>query len=307
MYIDAVNQRDTHHVIKGTIMILITGATGNLGKATLEFLLKKVPASSVAAMARQPEKLASFKSLGVDIRQGDYKDPASLLSAFAGIDTLFLVSSSDLTDRSTQHINAVNAAKQAGVKHIVFTSFQRNMDSGSPIQFLAQSYIDTERHLKASEIPYTLLKNGLYAEVLPMFLGQNVFETGIFFPAGTTPSSYTSRTDMAEAAAAVLAGTGHENKEYVLATEENVTMAQIAEMLSTLSGKHVGYIDPPKDVFADALTKAGVPPEMIGMAAGFAEAIKLGEFSSQKTSLEKLLGRKPAQLRDILRSLFIKQ
>lgn len=285
-------------------MILITGATGHLGKATLEFLLKKVPASSVAAMARQPEKLAYFKELGVDIRQGDYKDPASLLSAFTGVDTLFLVSSSDLTDRSTQHINAVNAAKQTGVKHIVFTSFQRKMDSGSPIQFLAQSYIDTEQHIKASGLPYTFLKNGLYAEVLPMFLGQHVMETGIFFPAGTTSSAYTSRRDMAEAAAAVLFGTGHENKEYELATEENVSMAQIAGLLSTLSGKQVGYVDPPKDVFVDALTKAGVPAEMIGMAAGFAEAIKLGEFASQKTSLEQLLGRKPAAIKDILAELY---
>lgn len=288
-------------------MILITGATGNLGKATLEFLLKKIPASSIAAMARQPEKLAELKARGVEVRRGDYKDPASLLNAFRGIDTLFLVSSSDLTDRSTQHINAINAAKQSGVKHIVFTSFQRKTDSGSPIQFLAQSYIDSEKHLKASGVTYTILKNGLYADVLPMFLGQTVLDTGIFFPAGTTKSAYTSRNDMAEAAAAVLAGTGHENKEYELATEENVNFNDIASMLSELSGKTVGYVDPAKEVFIDALKNAGVPEGMIGMAAGFAEAIKLGEFASGKTDLQRLLGHSPATMKESLQTLFFKQ
>ncbi|MFZ4620648.1 MAG: SDR family oxidoreductase [Bacteroidota bacterium] len=288
-------------------MILITGATGNLGKTTLDFLLKKVPAFSLAAMARQPEKLAGVKALGVDVRQGDYKDPASMLNAFKGIDTLFLVSSSDLTDRSTQHINAIDAAKQAGVKHIVFTSFQRKTDTGSPIQFLAQSYIDSEKHLKSSGMTYTILKNGLYAEVLPMFLGQTVLETGIFFPAGATKSAYTSRKDMAEAAAAVLAGTGHENKEYELATEENVSFTDIASLLSELSGKTVGYVDPVKEIFIDALTKAGVPEQMIGMAAGFAEAIKLGEFASGKTDLQRLLGHPPVTMRESLQTLFFKQ
>ena len=288
-------------------MILITGATGNLGKATLEFLLKKVPASSVAAMARQPEKLADVKALGVDVRQGDYTDPASLLNAFKGIDTLFLVSSSDMTDRAAQHINAFDAAKQSGVKHIVFTSFQRKQDSGSPIQFLAQSYIDTEKHLKASGVTYTILKNGLYADALPMFLGQTVLETGIFFPAGTTKSAYTSRKDMAEAAANVLAGTGHENKEYELATEENVSFNDIASILSELSGKTVGYVDPAKEVFIDALTKGGVPEGMIGMATGFAEAIRIGEFASGKTDLERLLGHSPTRMKESLRIMFFSQ
>jgi NAD(P)H dehydrogenase (quinone) len=286
-------------------MILITGATGNLGTATLEFLLKKVPASSVAALARQPEKLADAKARGVDVRKGDYKDPASLVKAFAGIDTLFLISSSDLVDRTGQHINAVNAAKEAGVKHIIFTSFQRKREKDSPIQMIAQSYIETEKHIRASGLTYTFLKNGLYADALGTFLGPQVLETGIFFPAGTIKSAYTSRRDMAEASAAVLAGSGHENKTYELATEENVSFAEIASILSDLSGKPVGYVDPPKEVFVDALTKAGVPAEMVTLAAAFAEAIKIGEFVSGKTDLEPLLGHKPTAIKEILRSLFI--
>ncbi len=285
-------------------MILITGATGNLGKATVEFLLRKIPAASVAVLARHPEKLAEIKALGVDVRQGDYTNPASLVAAFKGIEKLFLISSSDLADRSTQHINVVNAAKQSGVKHIVFTSFQRKRETDSPIQMLAQSYIDTEKHIKASGLTYTILKNGLYADVLPMFLGEKVLETGIFYPAGTTKSAYTVRRDMAEAAANVLADTGHENKEYIFATEENVSFDDIAAILSSITGKHVGNINPTKEIFIETLSKAGAPQESVGMAVGFAEAIRLGEFASGKTDLENILGKKPTPLKEFLRNIY---
>ncbi|MFA6470245.1 MAG: SDR family oxidoreductase [Bacteroidota bacterium] len=286
-------------------MILITGATGKLGRTTVDHLLKVLPASSLAVLARDPEKAADLKALGVDVRRGDYKNPASLTAAFAGIEKLFLVSSSDLADRSTQHINVVDAAKAAGVKHIVFTSFQRKRDTGSPIQMLAQSYIDTEKHIKSSGMTYTLLRNGLYADVLPMFFGPRVLETGIFFPAGSTKSAYTVRNDMAEAAAAVLSGSGHENKEYVFATEENVSLDDIAVMLSELTGKQIGNINPTKELFIDTLTDAGVPAEMVAMSAGFAEAITLGEFASEKTDLEHLLGRKPTPLKDFFKQTYL--
>jgi len=286
-------------------MILITGATGHLGRATVEFLLTLIPASSVAVLARQPEKLAALKTAGVNVRKGDYKDPASLTEAFKGIEKLFLISSSDLTDRSTQHINVVNAAKQSGVQHIVFTSFQRKRETDSPIQMLAQSYIDTERHIKASGLTYTILRNGLYADVLPMFLGDRVLETGIFFPAGTTKSAYTARKDMAEAAAKILAGTGHENKEYDFATEDNHSLNDIALMLSDIAGKLVVNANPTKEIFIETLSKAGVPAESVGMAAGFAEAIQLGEFATGKTDFETLLGRKPTPLKEILKQIYL--
>jgi NAD(P)H dehydrogenase (quinone) len=286
-------------------MILITGATGHFGKSTIDFLLKKnFPASQIAALVRDPAKAADLKAKGIDLRKGDYKNYQSLVAAFKGVDTLFLISSNDVVDRSTQHINAVNAAKEAGVKRIVFTSFQRKTEVNSPIQFLAQSYIDTEKHLKASGLTYTILKNGLYADVLPMFLGEKVLETGIFFPAGATKAAFTLRSDMTEAAANVLAGSGHDDKTYELATEDNNSLGDVAALLSELSGKQIPYINPTAEVFKDALVKASVPADMIGMSAGFAEAIRIGEFTSTKTDLEKLLGHKPTALKEFLRGVY---
>jgi NAD(P)H dehydrogenase (quinone) len=138
-----------------------------------------------------------------------------------------------------------------------------------------------------------------------MFFGPRVLETGIFFPAGSTKSAYTVRNDMAEAAAAVLSGSGHENKEYVFATEENVSLDDIAVMLSELTGKQIGNINPTKELFIDTLTDAGVPAEMVAMSAGFAEAITLGEFASEKTDLEHLLGRKPTPLKDFFKQTYL--
>lgn len=285
-------------------MIMITGASGHLGSAVIQYLLRSVPASSLAAMVRQPDKQSGLKAKGVDVRFGDYKNPVSLRSAFAGIETLFLVSSGDVVDRTTQHINAVDAAKAAGVNHVVFTSFQRKLESGSPIHYLAESYIATERHLIESGLTYTFLRNGLYADGLPLFLGDQVLKNGVFFPAGDGAAAWTLRNDMAEASANVLSSTGHANTIYELATEENISFTQVAAMLSEISGVTVPYLNPTVDAFKAALTAAGVPEMIVGMSATFGEAIRIGEFTSGSTDLERLLGRKPARLADVLRQTY---
>lgn len=284
--------------------ILVTGASGHLGSATIQTLLRTVPAFSIAAMTRRPADLAPLAAQGVDVRLGDYKDPASLRTAFTGIDTLFLVSSGDLGDRTTQHINAVDAAKESGVKHVVFTSFQRKRDSGSPVQFLAESYIATEQHLAASGLAYTFLRNGLYADGLPMFLGDQVLKNGVFFPAGDGAAAWTARQDMADASANVLTTSGHEGKTYEFATEENSSFAAIAALLSGISGSPVPYLRPTVDAFTAALKSAGVPEMMIGMSARFAEAIEQGEFTSGSTDLERLLGRKPVTMLEFLQRTY---
>ena len=144
-------------------MILVTGATGPLGKAVVESLLKKTPASNITALVRDPAKSEALKEQGVDIRQGDYNNYDSLVKAFTGIDKLYFVSGNDIPNRSTQQANVVRAAKQAGVKHILYTSFQRKNETfSSPIALVAQSHLQTEKALKESGIPYTILKHTLY-------------------------------------------------------------------------------------------------------------------------------------------------
>ena len=160
-------------------MILVTGSTGHLGTATIDFLLSKgIEANRIVALARNAKKAERISSKGVQVRLGDYTDYASLKSAFTNVEKLLLISSSDLQGRAEQHENVINAAAEVGVKHIVYTSFLRkNETSTSPIAFIAQQHLETEKSLKASGIPYTLMLNGLYADVLPGFFGDTVLET----------------------------------------------------------------------------------------------------------------------------------
>ena len=162
-------------------MILITGATEHFGKATIDHLLKKgIPAHTIAALVRDEAKATELKAKGIQIRLGDYNNYASLQSAFAGIEKLLLVSSSDLQDRLKQQENAVKAAREARVKHIIYTSFARkNETDSSPIASVGKAHLETERLIKASGIPYTLLLNSLYTDMLPIFFGEQVLQTGI--------------------------------------------------------------------------------------------------------------------------------
>ncbi|WP_337043749.1 SDR family oxidoreductase [Emticicia sp. 17c] len=287
-------------------MILITGATGHLGTATIDFLLQKgTPASNIAALVRDEAKAGDLKAKGVSIVTGDYDNYASLTAAFKGIDKLFFVSGNDIAKRSQQHEKVVNAAKEAGVKHILYTSFVRkNETETSPIAQLAKSHIDTEKYLKASGLPYTILRNNIYAEYIPVFIGQQVLETGIFLPAGDTQVAFTLRSDMAEAFANILTSEGHENQDYLISNTSSVSFHDIAAIISEASGKEVGYVSPSTEAFVDTLTKAGVPAEVIGISVGFAGAFKEGEFASTDTDLEKLLGRKPTSVRQYLTKLF---
>jgi len=287
-------------------MILITEATQNFGRALIDFLLNNgVPLSRIAALVINKKKGMDLLSKGITLRIGDYDDYSSLVEAFYRVDQLVLVSGNDLQNRAKQHFNAVNAAKEAGVNHILYTSVERrNENGGSPVDFLSQSHIYTEKIIKESGISYTIFRNNLFMDMLPVFLGEEVVETGVYFPAEEGKTAYTLGADVAETVANVLAGDGHENKEYYISNAENISFRDIAEMLRELSGEAVMYNSPDTETYINTMVTAGVSKEDATFFAHIGEAIKQGEFYSTRSDLESLLGRRPASLKAYLKQTF---
>ncbi|WP_192348939.1 SDR family oxidoreductase [Algoriphagus sp. Y33] len=282
--------------------IVITGASGHFGKATIDFLVKKgVKASQITGLVRDKSKAKDLTAQGVSIKVGDYDNYDSLLDAFRGAEKVLLISGTDLANRSPQHKNVINAAKEAGVTHVLYTSFERKNESAdSSMAFLGQAHIETDKALKSSGLNYTIFRNNLYLGVIPMFVGEQVLDSGIFFPAGEGKVAFADRDNLAEAAANVLLGAGHENKEYAMNNVENYTFQTIADELAELTGKDIAYVSPSSEAYSDTLTKTGIPEEFIRMLVSFAEAIKQGEFEVEKSDLELLLGRRPTDLKSYL-------
>ena len=288
--------------------ILVTGATGHLGKAVAESLLKKTGAANFSILVRDAEKAAELKAKGVDVRTGDYGDYASLVSAFKGIDKIYMVSGNDLANRIEQQDNVVKAAKEAGVKHIVYTSYQRkNETDSSPIAFVAAGHLNTEHKLKESGLTYTILQHGIYADMIPIFAGEHLLENKtIYLPAGDGKTAYVVRTDFADAGVNVLLDeTGkYDNKSIELGGVEGFSWGDIAKLISGITGVDIAYISPSNEEFTATLTKAGVPAEYIGLFTGFSNAAKEGEFENVTNNLKDILGREPETVEEYLKGVY---
>lgn len=285
-------------------MILVTGATGQLGGSVVENLLTKVPASEIAVLVRDAAKAEHLAAQGVDVRVGSYFDKASLASALQGIEKVLLVSSNDFNDRLGQHKNVVDAAKNAGVKHILYTGVAMKDINESPLKPLLGDHFQTEDYIKESGLTYTFLQNNLYFEVIPMFVGAGVLETGIFFPAGNGKVAFAARQELAKATAIILTTEGHENKTYPLTGSEAYSFAEIAVELSTLSGKNVPYVSPEPAAFEGALKQFGLPEGIILMSVLFAAAVKNEDFDQPSPILETILGHKTMPLAAFLKEAF---
>ncbi|UKJ77740.1 SDR family oxidoreductase [Azospirillum brasilense] len=265
--------------------IAVTGATGQLGRLVIARLKETVPASGIVALVRSPAKAAD---LGVEAREADYGNPGALARALAGVDTLLLISSNEIGQRAAQHRNVVNAAKAAGVGRIVYTSLLHA--DRSPLS-LAGEHRETEEELKASGIPFTILRNGWYTENHTGSVGAALAGGAFIGSAGDGRISSATRADYADAAVAVLTGTGHEGKTYELAGDDAVTLADLAAEISRQSGKDIPYRNLPEADYAAILAGFGLPEAFAkGIASWDADASK-GALFDDGRQLSALIGR----------------
>lgn len=285
-------------------MILITGATGHLGKATVNHLLTKTTPNNIAILARNTNKAVEYKSLGIDVRIGDFDDITSLIEALKGIETILLISGADPAKRLQQHKNVIDAAVKNGVSRIAYTSVLLENIPTSANQFLMQSHFQTEDYIKESGIKYTFFRNNLYTDTILMFAGENPFETGIALPTGNGKVGFALRREIGEAIANDLLSTSNDNKTYEITGSNSYSYAEVATELSNISGKNVSYTDLKSNAYEDFLKQIGVPEQYIQMFSAFATDIKNNQHSKVTTDLEHLLGRKPITFSLALKELY---
>ncbi len=283
-------------------MILVTGATGGLGHQVIESLLTTTAASEIVAMVRDVNKATDLKERGVTVRQADYLDYAALVQAFQGVDKVLLVSAVAFTDRARQHRNVIDAAKQAGVKHLMYTSIQRS--TNFVLTEVTDSDLATEAYLKASGLVYTILKNGYYFEGLAYLIGSEVPNTEIRFTAGEGKIAFVKRTELAEATAALLTSAGHENQEYTLVGSEAYSFHDIARELSALAGRSITYRDIALESYVEQKVAAGFPEVVARFFAQWGAATQHGMLAEPDETVEHLLGRKPTSLREYLKTTY---
>ena len=273
--------------------ILVTGATGNIGRMTQQHLLKRVPASDLVGLARDPSKAADLAAKGIEIRQGDYFDHEGLVRAFEGIGKVMLVSATAFTDRNTQHENVINAAKQAGVGHIVFMPIIHKAGSDFHMPPVTEEDRFVEERLKETGLAYTLVRHPPFLENIENYAGGHPLEKGVLAPAGTGKAAYASREDLAEAHAVVLSEGGHEFKDYALYGGPAVSFADIAQILSEISGKPVPFkVLSDRDYIAQ-LMSLGLPEPAAGFMLKWVQGVNAGAWDGESGDLEKLLGHKP--------------
>ncbi|OWU85072.1 NmrA family transcriptional regulator [Oceanicola sp. 22II-s10i] len=274
--------------------IAVTGATGQLGRQVVGKL--KQAGVVPVALARDPSKAAD---LGVETRLADYDRPETLTPALAGVDTLLLISSSEVGKRAAQHAAVIDAAVAAGVGHIVYTSILNAPDN--PIS-LAAEHRATEAALAASGLTTTILRNGWYSENYAASLPAAVANGAVIGSAGEGLISGAAREDFADAAVAVLTGSGHEGKVYELAGDAAFRLSDLAAEASLQTGKDIGYVDMPAQDYAAVLEKIGLDGGLAAAIAGWDVDAAGGALYSSDRTLSTLIGRPTTPLPQVVKA-----
>lgn len=280
-------------------MIVITGATGHLGRLVIEELLRRVPASEVAVAVRNVEKAADLAARGIDVRHADYDQPQTLERAFGGATKVLLISANEPGKRAAQHRNVVEAVKASGARLLVYTSILNAATSGIG---LAEEHLATEKAVRASGLPFVLLRNGWYIENYTENLGPALQYGAIAGSAGAGRVAAATRADFAAAAVEVLTGEGHEGRIYELAGDAPFTLTELAAEVSRQAGKPVVYNDLPPAAYRDVLLGAGLPTPIVEMLVDADLGLGRGELENGSGDLRRLIHRPTTPLADAVRA-----
>jgi NAD(P)H dehydrogenase (quinone) len=270
-------------------MIAVTGSTGHFGRIVIENLLERgIPAGRIVALARNPEKAGDLADRGVQVRQADYSAPETLVAALQGVEKLLFVSGSEAGQRIPQHQNVVDAARQAGVRLIAYTSI---LNADNTNMLLAAEHKATEKMIRESGIPFVLLRNSWYLENYTGNLASTVEHGVLLGSADEGRLNAATRADLAAAAAEVIAGEGHEGRIYELGGDVAFTLPELAETISRESGRPVEYRNLPEDAYAEALVGFGLPEGFARVLADSDRGIARGDLFTDSGDLRRLIGR----------------
>ncbi|TMR91639.1 SDR family oxidoreductase [Nonomuraea basaltis] len=276
-------------------MIVVTGASGHLGRLVIEELKQRVPAEQIVAAARTPEKAAD---LGVEVREADYDRPETLKSALQGATKVLLISGLD-PHRAQQHAAVVDAAKEAGAT-LVYTSAPK---ADTTEAALAADHKATEEYIKASGVTYTILRNNWYHENYEQSITMAPQLGALYGAAGDGGIAIAARADYAAGAAAVLAGEDHDGKVYELTGDTALTLADLAAEISKVTGKEIAYQNLPKDDYVGVLAGAGVPAPFAEVLADVDVNISRGWLAHTPGTLRELIGRPTQPIGEYVRAL----
>lgn len=278
--------------------IAVTGATGQLGRLVIDALLRLVPASTVVAAVRNPEKAQDMAAKGIEIRVADYDRPETLEPALAGVDKLLLISSSEIGSRFRQHKAVIEAARRAGVKLVAYTSVLHA--DRSPLG-LAEEHRQTEAALRESGLPVVLLRNGWYAENYTASVPAALQHNAVLGSAGEGRIAWASRADFAEAAAAVLTSSEVQaGKVYELAGDNAYTLAEFAAELARQSGQPIVYQDMPEAAYKGVLLGAGLPEGLATLLADSDVGASKGALHDESRQISTLTGRPTVTLEQVV-------
>ena len=280
-------------------MILVTGASGQLGRLVIESLLEKTAASNIVAAVRNIDSVKDLAEKGVHIRQADYTQPDTLVTAFANVEKILLISSSEVGQREIQHKNVIEAAKAAGVSLIAYTSILK-ADTSSLI--LAEEHAATEKLLAESGVPHVLLRNGWYSENYTGTIGMALEHGAVLGSVGEGKFSAAARADYAAAAAVVLTRDNQAGKIYELAGDNAFTLSEYAQAISHLSGKAVIYQNLPEAEYTKALVGMGLPEGFAGILADSDVGASKGALFNDSKDLSTLIGRPTTSIEDSIKA-----